>query len=124
MKCYSHINKEAVGVCRACTKGICVDCSYDTGHGLACKESCEHEVDELQELVQRNKQIYSIGQKAPLIPSGAMVYFMFTLIFAGWSIYLYITKGVIEPVSLMMGIGMGLIGVYVVFKNRKLQMNC
>lgn len=124
MKCYTHINKEAVGVCKACSKGICTDCSSDTGNGLACKNSCEQEVMEVNEVVERNKQIYSIGSKAPLIPSGAMIYFFFTLMFCGWAVYRYINLGILDTFSLIMAVGFGLIGIYVIYKNRKLKMNC
>lgn len=124
MKCYSHLNKEAVGVCKACSKGVCIDCSSDMGNGLACKGSCEQEVMEVNEVVERNKQIYSIGQKAPLIPSGAMIYFMFTLMFIGWAAYRYFNLGIIDFFSIIMATGFGLIGLYVTYKNRKLKINC
>lgn len=124
MKCYSHFNKEAVGMCKSCNKGICVDCSIDTGFGLACQGSCEQEVSEIHELVERNKQIYSIGTKAPLIPSGAMVYLFFTLMFYGWAVFRYINLGFIDIFALIMGTGFCLIGVYVIYKNRKLKLNC
>ena len=33
---------EAVGICKACNKGICAECAADLGHSIACKSSrCE-----------------------------------------------------------------------------------
>ena len=40
MKCFTHQAKDAVGICKACNKGICAECAADLGHSLACKSSC------------------------------------------------------------------------------------
>ena len=124
MKCYTHSQLDAIGMCKSCCKGLCLECSQDVGNGLACKNTCLEEVEAVNEIIARNKQLYSIGQKAPLIPSGAVIYIMFMLMFCGWSTYLYFSRNVFEPFSMFMGIGMGLIAVYVIYKNRKTQLNC
>ena len=38
---------DAVGVCRACGKGLCRECAVDLGSGLACQNSCEVSVRDL-----------------------------------------------------------------------------
>ena len=45
MRCFTHQDKEAVGVCKVCSKGICSECASDLGHSLACKSSCEEEAN-------------------------------------------------------------------------------
>ncbi|HEY4221080.1 MAG TPA: hypothetical protein VGO62_07050 [Myxococcota bacterium] len=42
-----HSDADAVGVCRACGKGLCHACAVDMGSGLACASSCEVAVRDL-----------------------------------------------------------------------------
>ena len=41
MNCFYHADKAAVGVCKACGRGICADCAADIGDAIACKGRCE-----------------------------------------------------------------------------------
>ena len=54
MKCFTHQGKDAVGVCKACSKGICSECAEDLGHSLACKSSCEEQAHLLDAAIQRS----------------------------------------------------------------------
>lgn len=41
MKCFRHPDFDAVGVCRACGKGVCAaTCAVETESGLTCGEAC------------------------------------------------------------------------------------
>jgi hypothetical protein len=40
MRCFVHEDVEAVGICRACGRGLCVACADDGVGGLACHGSC------------------------------------------------------------------------------------
>jgi len=44
MKCFAHRTADAVGICRACQKGLCAGCAVDHGHALSCRGACESEV--------------------------------------------------------------------------------
>lgn len=44
MKCFGHPEIDAIGICRACGKGLCSKCFIDTGTGLACQGSCQKAV--------------------------------------------------------------------------------
>ena len=44
MNCYRHPSRPAVGSCKACSKGLCLECAHDTKNGLACVETCIEEV--------------------------------------------------------------------------------
>jgi hypothetical protein len=55
MKCFNHHGTDAVAVCKNCNKGLCVECSVDIGDGIACRGSCEDQVRQLNELIQRNR---------------------------------------------------------------------
>ncbi len=54
MNCYRHQSHSAVGVCKACMKGICTECAVEIDGALACAGSCEETVRQLNE-VQRNQ---------------------------------------------------------------------
>lgn len=59
MRCFYHPEKEALGICKNCNRGICEDCLVDVDHhGLACKNTCQEEVREIQALIERNKTSY------------------------------------------------------------------
>ena len=59
MKCFYHNDKDAVGICKSCNKGLCPDCAVDTGNGLACKETCESKVKAINELIEKNIAAYA-----------------------------------------------------------------
>lgn len=54
MKCFTHQAKDAVGICKACNKGICSECAADLGHSLACKSSCEEQAHLMDSAIQRS----------------------------------------------------------------------
>jgi hypothetical protein len=58
MKCYKHHELDAVGVCKNCNKGLCPECTADVDNGIACKNSCEQAVKDLNEAILRGKSIY------------------------------------------------------------------
>lgn len=57
MKCFNHPDIDAVGLCKQCNKGLCVDCITDLGDGIACKNLHEDEVNEIIALVKRNAMV-------------------------------------------------------------------
>ena len=61
MHCFIHQDKEAVAICRACSKGLCSECGVDTGRGLGCRGRCEQEVRDYVELIDRSIQIHKQG---------------------------------------------------------------
>ncbi len=62
MKCFYHPETDAVAVCKNCQKGLCVDCAFDVGDGIACKNRCEEKVIVVNSLVARNVAAH---QRAP-----------------------------------------------------------
>lgn len=54
MKCYSHNERDAVGICKNCSRGLCPDCAVDLVDGLACKGRCEEAVRGMNALVSQN----------------------------------------------------------------------
>lgn len=58
MNCFYHPKIVAVGICRNCQKGLCLECAADLKNGIACKGKCEREVTDIIEMIQRNKKAY------------------------------------------------------------------
>ena len=68
MKCFYHDDREAVGACKSCGKGLCRDCAVELKKGLACKGRCEADVQAVIDLVERS--ILVSPATAPLLQSG------------------------------------------------------
>lgn len=63
MKCYYHNEVDAVGSCKACCKGLCSDCAVDMGGGLACINSCEDIVKEINVLIKANTKAMPVRMR-------------------------------------------------------------
>ena len=63
MKCFYHNDKDAVGTCKSCEKGLCIDCAIDLGKGLACKNHCEEDAKKIINVQQENIQFASRTSK-------------------------------------------------------------
>lgn len=64
MKCYNHPETDAIGICKNCNKGLCKNCLTEIENGLACTATCVEEVKQVNSLINRNKQSFSIASKA------------------------------------------------------------
>ena len=104
MNCYRHSNVSAVGLCKTCFKAVCPDCAIDVGNGLACKDSCEEKVLELNEMWERSAKIYGIGKyKSNMPSSGVLIWFLFSAVMwviTGLSYY----KGEVDYGSLVVAV--------------------
>ncbi len=63
MKCFRHHERDAVGVCRSCYKGLCPDCAVEVDKSLACRNSCEEDVRAVNLLIAENIKITPIASK-------------------------------------------------------------
>lgn len=66
MHCFYHTETVALGVCKACMKGICKRCAVDKGNGLACIDSCEYHVETLNLIIQFSEKSI-LKQKHPVL---------------------------------------------------------
>lgn len=85
MKCYNHTNIDAVGACKQCNKGICHLCASDLGHGLACKDKHEGDVNFLNDLIDRSRKTIAIQPKSTIV--GNLSWLFMSLIFIGFGFY-------------------------------------
>ena len=58
MKCFYHADKEAVALCKSCSRALCHDCSADVNSGTACVNRCESEVAAVNLVIERSKTAY------------------------------------------------------------------
>jgi hypothetical protein len=89
MRCYYHQEKEAVGACKSCGKGLCPDCAADVGKGLACRGRCEEDVRAVVALVDRNIKLSPqmagrLESSRKVISSAALFNVVVGCIFVGW----------------------------------------
>lgn len=64
MHCFVHQDRDAVGLCKACAKGLCPDCAVDLGHGLACKGIHEDMVTMYNSIIAKNARVHSTNGKS------------------------------------------------------------
>ena len=66
MHCFNHPTN-AVGLCKHCQRALCKDCCTDLGHGLACKNQHEVEVNHYNALIENAKRTYESSPKSSLM---------------------------------------------------------
>ena len=54
MKCFYHHDRDSLGSCKSCGKGVCLECAVDLTKGLACRGHCEEDVRALIGLIECN----------------------------------------------------------------------
>jgi len=115
MNCFYHPDKPAIGVCKSCSKGLCQDCVTDLGHGLACKNKHEAEVNNLNMIITKNYKVFSSAHKNTLL---APLFYIF--VGSVFSVYGYISRGGVTGLSFVLGTGFVVFGVIVFVRNRAL----
>jgi len=58
VKCYYHLEKDAVAICKSCNRALCHDCAVDVHPGTACKNRCESDVQSVNTLFEKDKTSY------------------------------------------------------------------
>jgi hypothetical protein len=112
MNCFYHQTVPAVGLCKACGKGLCPICAVDFGSGLACKGRCEEEAKAVGDLIRRNISRAPINEKIVAMAwrnrfLGSTFYLAFGLLFLGFAIYRFAIDGLEERVFFFALMGSG-----------------
>jgi hypothetical protein len=84
MHCFNHQETNAIGTCKACSKGLCAECTTDLGHGLACKNQHEEMVETYNSIIEKNSKIYSAAPKNILIGPIFQLFMGLTFVFYGY----------------------------------------
>jgi len=113
MNCFIHTDKAAVGICKACNKGVCPECATDLGHGLACKGVHEEMVETYNTIIQGNAKAYeNVGKNSLILP---IFYLFMGLVFAGYG---YFSKQGMTGLPFVLGIGFIVFAVISFIRNQ------
>lgn len=106
MNCYYHPNQPAIGICKHCQRGLCVDCAALVDDSLACKDRHEKEVHALNQTAERN--LLASARTGANYRRNAWFYLLTGLVFAGFGIYQIRWLG-------LQGIFLSLIGAFLLY---------
>jgi hypothetical protein len=82
MVCFNHPDKPAVGLCKHCQRGLCIDCAALLDDSLACRNRHEGEVRALEQMTARNiLQAQRVGSS---YLRNAIFYGLVGVLFAGF----------------------------------------
>lgn len=109
MHCFNHQKQEAVGTCCRCNKGVCEDCCRMREEQLTCSDLCTQKLDEINQIHERAKKIYNIGQKQPqtFLPLTAILLLALGATFVGYALY----ECIIQSYCLAIDIWIAILGV-------------
>ena len=127
MKCFDHPEMHAVGICKSCHKGLCLDCAVDVGMGLACRDSCETRVSELSQMNERSLSIYGIGKYKTKMPaSGVLMWGVLTILTWGLIGLLYFKTGSSNAVYPLIAVGVffTIVTGFAYYSSRRTGLNC
>jgi hypothetical protein len=102
MNCYYHPNQPAVGLCKHCQRGLCIECAADVDGSLACKERHEVQVRALEALTARN--LLQAGRLGSVYRRNAIFYFLSGALFAGFGFYQFPFAGLQAIFLLLIGL--------------------
>ncbi|WP_054773235.1 hypothetical protein [Methylogaea oryzae] len=79
---------------------------------------------ELNLIMDKSKQIYSIGVTSKLPHTAVLMYSFFGLVFCSAAIYQYATRGRFDFISSAFGLGFLVFGMLAYIRNKRLNLNC
>jgi len=115
MKCFNHPEKDAVGICKNCNKGLCKECAVEVDNGISCKGKCEEELIFLNQLMLRNKGV--LKKTSQSLYTSSFIYFAMGLTFSGFGFYTEIPP--LKPFFFIVGGVMVMAGVLTALSGRK-----
>lgn len=119
MRCFYHEDRDSIGICKSCGKGLCKDCAVDLVKGLACKGDCEQVVRDMIALIDQNIRLQSASAAAMrqirpnYISNGLLLVFM-----GGFLIVLGFKFSIFMPYLLVFGVPIILFGLYWAWRAR------
>lgn len=114
MLCFNHPDRQAIGICKACQRGLCRDCATDLEHGIACKDKHEAQVNALEKIVRQSEKIYSVTPKTRY--AAPLFYGFMGVVFAGLGL---LSGNGFEDFAFILGCGFIAFAIYLSVYNRK-----
>jgi len=85
MNCFYHQDITAVGLCKACSKGLCPDCAADLGHGIACRGKHEQRAEEIEYLISKNSDATRAAKNS--YRTGVLFLGFIGVVFTGYGLF-------------------------------------
>ena len=117
MVCYYHPSKPAIGLCKYCQRGLCIDCAALVDDSLACKNRHEGQVRALEQMTRRN--ILQAERVGSSYLRNAIFYGLVGFLFAGYGIMQLRFLGGQAVFFLMIGVFLLYAAVANYFESRK-----
>jgi len=65
VKCHRHPERDAIAVCKHCTKGICAECAVEGPGGTACGAACAEEIERVRAMLERSRRSLKTARDVP-----------------------------------------------------------
>ena len=115
MNCHNHPDRSAVGICKACYKGLCSECATDLGLGLSCKGDHEKYVNNINMVIEKNVKVYSEAGKNSFIGPAFTIFMGSVFTYQG-----YVSSGKLALFMLLLGGGFIFFGMLTFVRSRRL----
>ena len=121
MKCFNHNDRDAVGTCKSCGKGVCRECAVDLGKGLACRAQCEKDVASMIALIDQNIQFSPVG-RSMMVNARKNTYVQASFLLAAGVIFFLTGLGTDRVTELpgLLGMVFLIYGGYVLWRGKQL----
>lgn len=114
MHCYRHAPSEALGICRACGRGVCAQCVRDLGPSLVCSDECEARVRRGDALIANSEASFRQVRR------GSVVVVIFPLLLGAVLFYFGLSERGWFNALTAMGAILAVFGVVIWLRNRHL----
>ncbi len=112
MKCFDDVKRDAVGICKTCSKGLCSDCAIPLGFAITCKGDCESDAVAYQTYIHENQTTKYEVQRNRYQAPAIYAFIGFVLLF----INIYMRGWRFSPMTIF-GIGIVLFSLYILNKS-------
>jgi sulfite exporter TauE/SafE len=102
MVCYYHPERAAVGICKHCGRGLCVECAALVEDTLACRDRHEDQVRGLNLTAERALQ--QAGRVGSGYVRNAVFYGLVGLLFTGFGLMQYRFLGLQAVFFMLIGV--------------------
>ncbi|MDP5135312.1 hypothetical protein ORJ04_05020 [Rheinheimera baltica] len=73
MKCRTHLDNEAIGLCKHCHRFICEECLLDTGWGIVCSKACADELEVSRKIVSDSEAAFAENKTSAEVYRNALI---------------------------------------------------
>jgi hypothetical protein len=117
MRCFYHEDKEAVGTCKSCGRGLCRECAVELPKSLACRGRCEADAQAVTRLIDRNIQITTTSSRFGARYGAGIFYLVMGILFITWGLLNFERVGFIA----ILGFAFLAYGIYWLVLTRKMR---